>query len=106
MGILKSVIFASLIVILALKVLAYPMFTLALNREYDVAESFGFPEAELSDVRPVFQKGLSYSAWSSDAFSSSESDESLRLLTETNTEWIALCFSWVQSNTTSHDSLI
>ena len=103
MGRLKSVIVSSLIVILALDVLAYPVFPLALNREYGVAESFGFPEAELSDVRPVFQKGLSYSAWSSDAFSSSESDESLWLLTETNIEWIALCFSWVQSNTTSHD---
>ena len=103
MGRLNSVIVYSLIVILALEVLAYPVFSLALNRKYGVAESFGFPEAELSDVRPVFQKGLSYSAWSSDAFSSSESDESLRLLTETNTEWIALCFSWFQSKTTSHD---
>jgi len=101
---LESVIFASLIFILGLEALAYPVFPLIINRKYcGVAKSFGFQEADLSDIRPVFQKGLSYSAWSNDAFSSSESDESLRLLTETNTNWISLCFSWVQSNTTSHD---
>ena len=75
-----------LIVILALEALACPVFTATSNAK-----------------GAVFQKGVSYSAWSSDAFSSFESDESLRLLTETNTEWIALCFSWVQSSTISHD---
>ena len=58
---------------------------------------------QVFDEEPVFQKGFSYSAWSSDAFGTAESDESLRLLTQTNTEWIALCFSWVQSNMTSSD---
>ncbi len=88
MGRLRSSLsVSSLIVILTLEVLACPVFALTLNEGYG----------------SVFQKGVSYSAWSSDAFSSSESDESLRLLTETNTEWIALCFSWVQSSTTSHD---
>ena len=57
----------------------------------------------LSVGNPVYQKGLSYSAWDSDSFGGSESDESLRLLTETNTEWIAICFSWFQTSTTSHD---
>ena len=100
----KSLIFSSLIVLLSLEFLAYPVFPLALNEKYGGAnESSVFPEAEVYDGRPVFQKGLSYSAWSSDAFSSSESDESLELLTKTNTEWIAVCFSWAQSNTTSHD---
>ena len=61
------------------------------------------PEADLSDNTPLFQKGLSYSAWSRDAFISSDSDESLALITQTNTEWIAICLSWVQSNLTSHD---
>jgi hypothetical protein len=100
----NSLIISSLIVILTLEVLAYPAFSLGLNEEHGgSAESSVIPEAEMPYGKAVFQKGLSYSAWSSDAFSSPESDESLRLLTETNTEWIALCFSWVQSNTTSHD---
>jgi len=42
-------------------------------------------KAELPDAEPVFQRGISYSAWSNDDFSSSESDESLSLLTETGT---------------------
>ena len=100
----SSLSVSSLIVILTLEVLACPVFALTLNEEHGgAAESAVFPEAEMSYGNAVFQKGLSYSAWSSDAFSSSESDESLRLLTETNTEWIALCFSWFQSSTTSHD---
>ena len=61
---------------------------------------------ENSGTTSIFQKGLSYSAWSPDAFSDSTSDESLQLLTETNTEWIALCFSWYQSSTTSHDIVL
>ena len=104
MGGLKKSIFSSLIVLLVLEFLSYPVFPLALNGEDSgAAEAVSFPEAEMPDWRPVFQKGLSYSAWDSNAFSSSESDESLALLTETNTEWIAVCLSWVQSNTTSHD---
>ena len=100
----KSLIFSSLILLLTLDVLAYPVFPFALNEKSSgVAESSVFPEAVVSYEIPVYQKGLSFSAWSNDVFSSSESDESLRLLTETNTEWIALCFSWIQSNTTSHD---
>ncbi|MCW3976639.1 MAG: hypothetical protein NWE77_01765, partial [Candidatus Bathyarchaeota archaeon] len=100
----KSLIFSSLIVLLTLEALAYPVFPLAFNENSSgVAESSVFPEAAVSYEIPVYQKGLSFSAWSNDVFSSSESDESLRLLTETNTEWIALCFSWIQSNTTSHD---
>lgn len=55
------------------------------------------------NVKPVFQKGMSYSCWSNDDYLTAASDESLRRLTETGTEWIALCFSWIQSSTTSHD---
>ena len=100
----KSLIFSSLIVLLTLETLAYPVFPLAFNENSSgVAESSVFPEAVVSYEIPVYQKGLSFSAWSNDVFSSSESDESLSLLTETSTEWIALCFSWIQSNTTSHD---
>ena len=98
----RSLTFSSLILLLTLEVLTYPAFSLTLNQRFNaVAEASGFPEAEMPDGNPVFQKGMSYSAWSGDAFSSSESDESLRLLAETNTEWVAICFAWAQSSTTS-----
>ncbi|MEJ2281579.1 MAG: hypothetical protein P8X97_06690 [Candidatus Bathyarchaeota archaeon] len=67
------------------------------------ASSPTFPNSDTVEKQPIFQKGLSYSAWSSNAFSSLESDESLGLLTETNAEWISICFSWVQTNRTSYD---
>jgi hypothetical protein len=97
-------IFSSLTVLLTLEALVYPVFPFSFNGEYsEAAESSAFPEALVSYEAPVYQKGMSFSAWSSDAFSSSESDESLVRLTGTNTKWIAICFSWAQSNTTSHD---
>ncbi len=100
----KSLTFSSLILLLTLEILVYPVFPLALNENLEAVSEFpAFPEAEVSDGNLVFQKGLSYSTWSSDAFSRPESDESLRLLTETNTEWVAICLSWAQTNTTSHD---
>jgi hypothetical protein len=105
MGRLKnSLIFSSLIVLLTLEILVYPVFPLAFNRKYGgAAEHSVFPEVLVSYGTPVYQKGMSFSAWSGDAFSSSESDEALALLTETNTEWVSICFAWAQSNTTSHD---
>jgi len=105
MGRLKnSLIFSSLIVLLGLEAFAYPVFPLAFNGKYsEDAESSVFPEALVSYEIPVYQKGMCFSAWSGDAFSSSESDEALALLTETNTEWVSICFAWAQSNTTSHD---
>jgi hypothetical protein len=96
----KSLIFSWLILLLTLEVLGYPVFSLALKQKFD---NDAVPEAEVSNGTPVFQRGMSYSAWSGDAFSSHESDESLKLLTETNTEWIAINFAWAQTNTTSHD---
>jgi hypothetical protein len=100
----NSLIFSSLILLLTFEVAAYPVFPITLNKKSsEVTESLISQQPELPDVKPVFQKGLSYSCWSNDDFGSSVSDESLRLLTETGTEWIALCFSWIQSNTTSHD---
>jgi hypothetical protein len=68
-----------------------------LSKEPDILK------AEITNYKTIFQKGLSYSAWSSNAFGTSDSDESLIALKETNSEWIALCFSWFQSNTTSYD---
>ncbi len=100
----KSLIFSSLILLLTFEVIVYPVFPLVFNKKSSgVTEYLVSQKAELPDANPVFQKGMSYSCWSSHDFGSSASDESLRLLTETGTEWIALCFSWFQSNTTSHD---
>ncbi|MCJ7614727.1 hypothetical protein MUO71_08215 [Candidatus Bathyarchaeota archaeon] len=103
MNLKRSLIFSSLILLLTVQALAYPLVFLASNKSSGVSVYSAFLDAEVSAGVPAFLKGLSYSAWSGDAFSSSESDESLRLLTETNTEWIAICLSWAQSNTTSHD---
>jgi hypothetical protein len=91
-----SIAFTLLILLVAAELFAYPVFSF-------VTEISSFPEAEVPDGSPIFQRGMSYSAWTSDAFSTPESDESLRLLAETNTEWIAINFAWAQSNTTSHD---
>jgi len=100
----KSLIFFSLIVLLGLEAVAYPVFPLAFNGKYsEDAEYSVFPEASVSYEVPVYQKGMCFSSWSGDAFSSSESDEALALLAETNTEWVSICFAWAQSNTTSHD---
>ena len=103
-GEFKSSISISLLaVFLTLNIFAFPVIALTSNGEYRGVTKSIFSENEMFYGRAVFQKGLSYSAWSSDAFSSLESDESLRLLTETNTDWIALCFSWFQTSTTSYD---
>jgi len=101
----KSIIIFSLIILLTLEmIIAYPVFPIVLDQKpSEVTEFLISQKAELTDIKPVFQKGLSYSCWSNDDFGSSISDESMDLLTETGTEWIALCFSWIQSNTTSHD---
>lgn len=99
----KSLIFISLMVLLTLEAIVCPVLSITLNEKYsDIGVSSVFP-ASVSYEMPVFQKGMCYSTWSPDAFGSSESDESLALLAETNTEWISLCLSWAQSNTTSHD---
>ncbi|PVX24263.1 MAG: hypothetical protein CW691_08120 [Candidatus Bathyarchaeum sp.] len=92
-----------MMLLLGLELFVCPVFPLGLNKKGNEATKISFPEAEITDEAPVFQKGFSYAVWSSDTFSSPESDESLSLLTKTNTEWVAICFSWVQSSTTSDD---
>lgn len=47
---------------------------------------------------PAFQKGVSYTAWSPEAYLSPESDESLRRMAEANVEWVAICFWWFQDD--------
>ena len=83
----KLLTFFPLVVLLVLELFSFSVFSAAVSDE----------------GTPNFQKGLCYSGWSSDAFGTSESDESLSLLTETNTEWVSICFSWAQSSTTSSD---
>ncbi len=101
---LKKSLTLSLILLLTFEALAFPVSSFAFNENFEAVSEFpAFQEAEVSDGNPVFQKGLSYTTWSSDAFSRPESDESLQFLTETNAEWIAVCLSWAQTNTTSHD---
>ncbi|MEM2940519.1 MAG: hypothetical protein QW304_03090 [Thermoproteota archaeon] len=53
-------------------------------------------------INPVFQKGMSYVSWPP-RFDSAESDESLRLLSLTNTEWVAICLFWYQDTVDSED---
>jgi hypothetical protein len=49
---------------------------------------------------PVFQKGMSYVSWPPN-FDSANSNESLRLLSLTNTEWVAVCVFWYQDDLSS-----
>ncbi|MEJ2281723.1 MAG: hypothetical protein P8X97_07455 [Candidatus Bathyarchaeota archaeon] len=96
----KSRIFYTIIFLLTFQVIFFTV----VNPVFKVtALSLTFPNSDTVEKQPIFQKGLSYSAWSSNAFSSLESDESLGLLSETNAEWISICFSWVQTNRTSYD---
>jgi hypothetical protein len=100
----KSLTYSSLILLLTVEVFAYNVFSLAWNRQViEITRTSSFPESKVLERNPVYQKGMSFSAWSSDAFDTPESDESLALLTKTNTEWVAINFAWSQSNTTSHD---
>jgi len=90
--------------IITIDVFGCSVFSISLNDEKNRTEQIDLiPEPENQDWKPVFQKGLCYSAWSPDAYETPESDESLLLLTETNTEWVSICLSWVQTNTTSND---
>ena len=69
-----------------------------------VAGSLVFAESELaSSGKPVFQRGMSYVGWSNDTYNSSDSDESLALLVETNTEWVAISVFWYQTNISTYD---
>lgn len=45
-----------------------------------------------------FQKGMSYTAWSYEAYLSDESDESLRRMAVAGVEWVAICFWWFQDD--------
>ncbi len=50
-----------------------------------------------------FQKGIGYVTWSSDAYQSPESDESLKRLKETGADWASVLVTWYQSNCWSTD---
>jgi len=101
-----SVILHSLLLFLILGVLIFPVFPMVLSGmgSNDVARSLVFTESSpVSSGKPIFQKGMSYTAWSRNAYNSSDSDESLALLADTNTEWVAICVFWYQTNILSHD---
>ena len=101
-----SVILHSLLLFLILGVLIFPIFPMVLSGmvSNDVARSLVFTGSPpVSSGKPIFQKGMSYTAWSRNAYNSSDSDESLALLADTNTEWVAICVFWYQTNILSHD---
>jgi len=99
----KAIVFSLLMALLTLNALACHVFSITFNgKDAKIDCSSGVP-VSVSYEAVIYQKGMSFSTWSPDAFGSSESDESLTLLAETNTEWISLCLSWLQNNTTSHD---
>lgn len=45
---------------------------------------------------PFFQKGMVYANWSKEGYLSFASDDSLKELARTNTEWVALTVTWYQ----------
>jgi len=47
-------------------------------------------------VFPVFQKGMTYANWSKEGYLTFASDDSLKELSKTNTEWVALIVTWYQ----------
>jgi hypothetical protein len=47
---------------------------------------------------PVFQKGISYTAWSHEAYTSRDSEESLKRIMEVNVDWVAICVWWFQDH--------
>jgi O-glycosyl hydrolase len=49
-----------------------------------------------SSFTPVFQKGMSYTSWSADAYGTSASNQSLFNMRQTNTEWVAIMPWWFQ----------
>ncbi|UCE15265.1 MAG: hypothetical protein JSV12_05090 [Candidatus Bathyarchaeota archaeon] len=100
------VIFRSLLLFLILEFFLHPTLPMIFSgtSSNGVAKSLVFTESQpVSSGKPVFQKGMSYTTWSSNAYNGSDSDESLRLLTETNTEWVAIAVFWYQTNISSHD---
>jgi len=60
-----------------------------------------------ASFEPVFQKGMSYATYANmtaDAYSSSESDESLRRMKQIGVEWVAInVVGWYQTNNQSAD---
>lgn len=50
------------------------------------------------NFKPQFQKGMCYTTWNKDAYSSKKSDESLEKLKELNVEWVAILTTWYQDS--------
>ena len=56
-----------------------------------------------SSFRPVFQKGMQYSTWSSDMYSTSLSNQSLELLRALGVEWVGINVFWYQTSIYTDD---
>jgi len=54
-----------------------------------------------ADASPVFQKGMSYPAWSWNALGVAQSVQSIAAMRETGVEWAALCVFWFQNGVNS-----
>jgi hypothetical protein len=77
------------------------LLTVALSSPLLYASSQGYISSKAeSSFTPVFQKGMSYVSWPP-RFDSNDSDESLRLLRLTNTEWVSICVFWYQDTVSS-----
>jgi len=96
----KHVNFHSLFIFLILGEL---LLTVAFSSPLLYSSSQGYfnSKAESASMGvPIFQKGMSYVSFPP-SFDSADSDESLRLLSLTNTEWVAICVFWYQKNVSS-----
>lgn len=70
--------------------------TLLAAFSYPVSDSAAEPTADAG-----FHRGMSYVSWWHDFYDSPESDSSLSLLAETETEWVALLVTWYQDTENS-----
>ncbi len=61
----------------------------------------GFLLGPFADADPVYQKGMSYTAWSKNVLSSTASDLSIQNMKKTGIEWVALTVFWFQDDRTS-----
>ena len=102
----RSLIFCALIIFMILEnLLSFTSSQASFRINLDGISGSIIPKENRLGVldRPLFQKGMSYIARSKEAFDTSDSNRSLTRLKKTNTEWVAICVFWYQSNTSSYD---
>lgn len=52
---------------------------------------------------PVFQKGMTFANWTKDGYATFASDDALKELAKTKTEWVALIVTWYQDRSDSKE---